>query len=43
MSITYFDDAETDPMPKMTKDIKWSEVKDYLTSEVSKYKTEYFF
>jgi len=40
MSITYFDDAETDPMPKMTKDIKWSEVKDCFTSEVSKYKTE---
>lgn len=38
MSITYFDDAETDPMPKMKREIRWSDVKKRLTTEVSQYK-----
>ena len=40
MSITYFDDAESDPMPLMLKTIDWSIVKETLLDTVSKYKTD---
>ena len=36
-SLTYFDDAESDPMPVMLVPLKWDEVKHAITSEVDKY------
>jgi hypothetical protein len=33
-SLTFFDDAEKDPMPKMLVPIKWEEVKQYFLREV---------
>lgn len=32
-SLSYFEDAEEEPMPKMIKDISWEEVKKYLQKE----------
>ena len=29
-ALAYFDDAESDPMPRMIKNVKWNEVKEYL-------------
>ena len=34
-SLTYFDDAESDPMPKMFKDVSWETVKDSIRKAVS--------
>ena len=33
-SISYFDDAEDDPMPKMLVDLNWKEVKSFFEKEV---------
>ena len=33
-SLTYFIDAEDDPMPKMIVPVTWKEVKDYFTEQV---------
>ncbi|MBN1632765.1 MAG: nucleotidyl transferase AbiEii/AbiGii toxin family protein [Ignavibacteria bacterium] len=33
-SLVYFRDAEDDPMPKMIKDISWTEVKRYIEEKV---------
>ena len=33
-SLTYFDDAENDPMPEMLAPISWMEVKEFFTEEV---------
>ena len=33
-SLTYFIDAEDDPMPKMIVPVTWNEVKDYFTEQV---------
>lgn len=38
MSLTYYDDAEMQPMPKMFYDITWSRIKEKITSEVEKIK-----
>ncbi len=29
-ALAYFDDAESDPMPRMVKPVKWSNIKDFL-------------
>lgn len=34
-SITYFEDAENEPLPVMLKDINWAEVKNYIRKIVS--------
>ena len=31
--LSYFDDAESDPMPRMIKNVKWNEVKTYLDKQ----------
>ncbi len=36
-SLTYFGDAEPDPMPEMIKDINWKTVKETIRSEIEKY------
>ncbi len=36
-ALTYFEDAEKTPMPRMIKKINWEEVKRTLVSEVEKY------
>ena len=33
-SLTFFEDAETEPMPRMLRRVTWSEVKDMLIAEV---------
>jgi len=33
-SLTYFDDAEIEPMPKMLKQINWNEIKNRIVKEV---------
>ena len=33
-SLTYFDDAEIEPMPKMIKPVKWDDVKNRIVQEV---------
>ena len=33
-SLTYFDDAETDPMPNVLNDTTWETVKDFLRKVV---------
>jgi hypothetical protein len=38
-SLVFFDDAEADEMPRMLKEIKWKEVKDYFEHEVRKLAT----
>lgn len=37
-SLTYFEDAESHPMPNMLKSISWEEVKKYIQAEVNKIK-----
>ena len=34
-SLTYFDDAESDPMPKMFEDVSWETVKNSIRKAVS--------
>ena len=36
-SLTYFEDAESDPMPVMTVPLEWTEVKKSITAAVGKY------
>ena len=36
LSLTYFDDAEQQAMPKMLTNVKWEEIKQTITKEVSK-------
>lgn len=33
-SLLYFDDAETQPMPKMEKSVSWKEIKESIISQV---------
>jgi hypothetical protein len=35
-SLVFFNDAETDEMPRMLKEVRWEEVKNYFESEVKK-------
>ena len=37
-SLTYFEDAEKDPLPKMLKSINWKEVKEFFKKEIKKIK-----
>lgn len=37
-SMTYFEDAEGDPMPKMIVPISWKEIKKYFKEEAKKFK-----
>lgn len=34
MSLTYYEDANMQPMPKMFSDITWNKIKEKITSEV---------
>lgn len=34
-SLTFFDDAEKDPMPHMLAPVEWDRVKQFFTQEVS--------
>lgn len=36
-SLTYFEDAESDPMPRMNQDIEWNDVKLKISKEVTEY------
>ncbi len=36
-SLTYFEDAEKEVMPKMYIDIDWAHIKSFITHEISKY------
>ena len=36
-SLTYFDDAELEPDPKMTEKIEWNTVKSIITNDTNKY------
>jgi len=36
-SLTYFEDAETDPMPKMLVPIRWEDVKANIIAAVKQY------
>ena len=36
-SLTYFDDAESDDIPKMFKKIDWEKVKEEITAAVKDY------
>lgn len=36
-SLTYFEDAENDPMPKMIQPVDWETVKSTICSKVSEY------
>ena len=36
-SLTYFEDAETDPMPVMLNPVNWEEVKTVIVSTVNQY------
>ena len=36
-SLTYFDDAEEDPMPLMIKSLDWDSVKESIVSQVARY------
>lgn len=38
MSLTYYEDANIQPMPKMFSDITWNKIKEKITSEVKKFK-----
>lgn len=40
MSLTYFDDAEQQPMPVMFNDTTWAEVKQSIYAEVRRFTTE---
>jgi len=35
-SLIYFEDAEKEPMPKMLKQVSWSEIKTFFTKEVKR-------
>lgn len=35
-SLVYFVDAESDPAPRMLKDVRWGQVKEYFVNEVKK-------
>jgi hypothetical protein len=35
-SLIYFEDAETDPMPRMIKKVKWPDVKDWYKKQIKK-------
>jgi len=35
-SLSYFEDADRDPMPRMIKEVKWREVKKFFKEEVKK-------
>ena len=37
MSLTYFDDAEKQPMPVMLKDIAWTKIKQSINTEVKRF------
>jgi hypothetical protein len=37
-SLVYFEDAETQPIPKMLQPVQWQEVKKYIVAEVKKLK-----
>lgn len=37
-SLVYFDDAETDPMPLMVKEVRWEDVKSYIKNRVKDFK-----
>jgi len=39
-SLVYFDDAESDPLPKMLKVVKWEEIKLFFRQEVKKWMEE---
>jgi len=39
-SLVYFDDAETEPMPMMLRDIDWETVKETVTDAVMEYERE---
>lgn len=41
-SLTYFDDAEQDPMPKVFFKLSWQEVKRYFTREVPKASSQFY-
>lgn len=36
-SLTYFEDAESDPMPRMLKEVDWGEVKKFIINAVNEY------
>ncbi len=36
-ALVYFDDAESQPMPKMLKQIQWADVRSYCEAAVRKY------
>lgn len=36
-SLTYFDDAEGDPMPMMLKDVSWEDIKKKIVGEIKSY------
>lgn len=33
-SLAYFEDAESEPMPNMIRDVEWTEIRDTLEAEV---------
>lgn len=37
MSMSYFDDADMQPTPRMFTDVSWDEVKEYIQSQVRQY------
>ena len=37
MSLSYFDDAEEQFMPKMFSSVSWEEIKDVILSQVKQY------
>jgi len=39
-SLVFFDDAESDAMPRMLKKVEWEEVKQYFENEVKKLSTQ---
>lgn len=39
-SLTYFEDADQDEMPKMSKTINWEEIKSELRKKIKKYISE---
>ena len=36
-SLTYFEDAESDPMPRLLKEVDWGEVKKFIINAVNEY------
>ena len=37
MSMSYFDDADMQPTPRMFTNVSWDEVKEYILSQVQQY------